>query len=391
MPAPTLKAKATLDDTQFQRGLKRMVTSAGKAGKAIGRGFKTVGGALGRAGIAGAGAGGLAGGMLTKNTIKNTDALYRMSKMSGVAVRELAILQDVFEENGGTLETLSGSLVKMEKNLAAAAEGGTPLAKMLRDLGTDVAGFIGQKPAEQFIAFSKAIVGLGTPLERSALATATFGKSGAELIPILHAVADTDFTALNKEADALDGMAEKMHKLTVESTRTKDAFSQLGIGFAEGITPAIEAFNKWAQKKDFLGMGRIIGNFLDTPNKAMGFKTTGYGAAGGAGGGAQEIKAMESVGADPFAKFKTAHDRKNNFFDYIAEKSVGMKAKFPGSGALSSGRLSTGALGGGSMLGGGAAAFGRVRRGDAGRAKEARTRADEDLHSILTLLKQNLE
>lgn len=416
MANPTLKAKATLDDSRFNRTLKRMVTSAKKANVAIGRGIGRAGAAVGGAAMMGGGAAGLGGLMLARNTAKNTDALYRMSKMSGVAVRDLAVLQDVFEENAADLQTLSTALKFMEKNLAEAAKGGTPLARMLSATGESVKEFLTRKPADQFIALSKSIVALKTPLERAHAATAAFGRQGIELIPVLHAVADTDFTALNQEADAIASMAGQMHKLTVETTRTWDAISQLGIGISKGLAPAMAKINEMAKNGDFMRWGNLIGRFMNKPWNSMGFETQAdsdimkadsppsddavrLGIASGKvrpgfSGTPSAIAAAQATLAAQVAKIQNQRGAaRAPGLAAMARLRTFKTASF-GSSLGSSGGLKTGSLPVGSASDGNplsSAAFGKVRRGDTARAKAERTKQEEDTHSILKLLQKNLE
>lgn len=317
MAGPTLKAKATLDDNPFKRKLRGMVSLAAAAGKKMGGSLKKVGGAIGIGGGIAAGAAVAGVYKLTKGTIDQGAALYRLSRRTGIAVRDLDILGDTFEESGSDLNAMAAALGKMNKNLAAAATGGTPLAMMLEETGSSIKDFLGLQPAEQFQGLAKAIIGLKNPLAQAAMAEAAFGKAGQDLIPTLYEIADLDMKALDKGADAMGRAAKDAYEVKKSMTEAGNAVGDLTTGIFKGLAPSIKyAAEYWKKKIDPVGIGDAIGGAIS--------------------GGGNALAPMVSTGKDPFANFNTANKSMSDGMAYLtAAREIGgegARGMFPGSG-----------------------------------------------------------
>lgn len=372
--AATLKAKATLDDKPFQTALTRMRSKSKQAAASIKSDF----GSAQKLGIAAAAAGAAYGfGRLTTKAIDNAAALAKVSRTTGIAVRDLAILQDTFEENQADLGTLTTTLVMMEKALANMKA--DDAAASLADLGISAQEFLAASPSEKFQQLSKAISALHDPLQRQGAAMKFFGRSGKELLPIMDDIAKLDLSAANEEAEALQKMSEEAREAKRAMTQAKDAAERLGVGIASTLLPrvtkAIKAFSEW-------------GGVIQTVGESLGAMAQGdfRSAEERQGKGATEIAPMVSTGHDPWAKFTTAHSRRNDFLDYAFMKQHGLVdpnvstprsnlqgASMAGTSFASALAGAGGGLQGGSLLGIGGSQMGAhsfIRRGDQQRAKE---------------------
>ena len=123
-----------------------------------------------------------------RSSIDMMDKFDDMSEKIGIATDELSKLAYAAKFANVDVDSLQSALVKFSKNASAAASGGGEAAGAFTALGISVKGASGNlKPTEELVkdvadAFAKYEDGAG----KVAAATALFGKSGAELIPMLN-------------------------------------------------------------------------------------------------------------------------------------------------------------------------------------------------------------
>lgn len=120
--------------------------------------------------------------------IDRLDAIDDLSEKYGVAASKLAGYTYASEVAGTSTEAFAAGLNKLSKNLAAAAGGGAEQAAAFKAIGVAVKDSNGQlRDADEVLLdvadkFASYQDGAG----KAALAQQIFGKSGAELIPILN-------------------------------------------------------------------------------------------------------------------------------------------------------------------------------------------------------------
>jgi hypothetical protein len=112
--------------------------------------------------------------------------LVDMSQRTGVSVEALSELGFAAEQSGSDLETLEGSLKKMQKMLFEAASGSQSAQQTLASLGLSIADLSKLSPDKQFKLIADRISQITDPAIRTAKAMAIFGKSGTQLLPMLH-------------------------------------------------------------------------------------------------------------------------------------------------------------------------------------------------------------
>lgn len=111
--------------------------------------------------------------------------LVDASAKTGLTVEALSTLGYAAGQGGVQMETLTGSVGKMQKNLVAAAQGSKGAKKALADVGLTAEGLAGLSTEDQFKAIAEGLSHVTDPAAKTAAAMALFGKSGAELLPIL--------------------------------------------------------------------------------------------------------------------------------------------------------------------------------------------------------------
>lgn len=149
---------------------------------------KQVGAAAGAAIVAGLGLVAAA----TKMAIDDMDNLSKTAQKVGLPTEEVSALAYAAGLSDVSVEQLSSGLVKLTKNMSDAAQGTGEAQKGFKALGIDV------KNADGSLKSSGQVLGevaakfatYRDGAEKTALAVNIFGKSGAELIPLLNSGAD---------------------------------------------------------------------------------------------------------------------------------------------------------------------------------------------------------
>lgn len=156
----------------------------------------------------GAGIGAAVGGVLAvtnaKGVIDMLDSLDEMSEKTGISVEKLSELRYAGEVSGTTFESLGAGLSKLSKLMVEAAGGGKEAAEVFKTIGVAVKNNDGslRKQEEVLGDLADKFAGYEDGAGKAALAQKIFGKSGAEMIPLLNqgrkGIAD-----LGTEADKL--------------------------------------------------------------------------------------------------------------------------------------------------------------------------------------------
>lgn len=182
------------DDSAFVRGLdkaKAKLESWADSLTSLGRRLGAVGLALGTPLL-----------LSAKQFADAGSILADASARTGASVESLSELGFAAEQSGTDFATLEGSLRKMQKLLVEAAGGAKGANSTLSDLGLTVAQLGRLAPDKQFELLADRISRIQNPAKRTAVALEVFGKSGAQLLPLLNTGA-AGIKALRLEAQRL--------------------------------------------------------------------------------------------------------------------------------------------------------------------------------------------
>lgn len=252
-----LKIKADVQGEGAVQGLaKKLGGLQGTASKVQG-GFKSLassagglGGALGSLVPLATGAGLVA---MAKGAIDTADNLAKMSAKTGVSVEQLSKFKQAADLGGSSIEGVSSAMLKLNKGLA----GGTgPAADALSKLGisaTDASGKL--KTTDQvMLEVADKFKAMPDGAEKSALAMQLFGKSGAEMIPMLNggrksieglsATMSTDF-------------AKKAEVFNDKITTIQSKLMELAVNLGSALMPAFTALTD--------GVGVLVDGFSKLP------------------------------------------------------------------------------------------------------------------------------
>lgn len=208
-----------------EQNSKKMQADAAKMGKAIGANLALFGTAASAAVVA---------------AINRADQLDEMAQKVGASVKSLSRLEFAAGLEG--IEDFTGSMVKLNRSVQESADKNSQQARAFEALGVKVTDANGKIRSTDAILIDVAdsMSQYEDGVTKSAVATAIFGKSGADLIPFL-----------NNGADGLELLAQRA--------------DQLGLTIDEKAAKAAGDFNDklYVMKGAAQGLAtRVAGNLL---------------------------------------------------------------------------------------------------------------------------------
>lgn len=258
--------------------LRQEMSKAGGSVMDFGRELKGIAGSLGIA----FGVGAVVN--FAKESLSAADAVVTYAKGIGETVKAVVALTKAATESGVPQEKMLNWLQRVVDAQETIARGGagSPLAKSLESIGVNVEAFINLKPAEAFMALTKAAQDSGQGVS---VLSDVLGKMSAsdalDVKGIIDAAGGFDKYAasVDKATDATKRLADQQDRLDRFTANLKETVTRT-MGF--GLELA-ERFNKALGLKE----GNLIGNALvASPLGLLGMLLPGSGGAGGAGSGA---------------------------------------------------------------------------------------------------------
>jgi len=239
---------------EAQKGFAGLTGSVSGLGKMLG----AVAPLLSIAGIAALGA----------NAIEAGDHIFDLAQKTGVSVEALAKFGKAAKLGGSDLDEVGKAMVKLSKGLAETAATGTgPAASALQQLGISATDSSGKLLGADKVMLQIADRFKQMPdgAQKTALALQLFGKSGAEIIPVL-----------NQGGKEIDAFSTKMTSAFAAKAATYDdnlkvlqgTVSGLGFAIAEAVLPALTNMTVWmtavtkAVVTGFTSMKEPIGSAL---------------------------------------------------------------------------------------------------------------------------------
>lgn len=256
-----------------ERSFKRLGGSINDVGKAIrdfGAGVSLVGAAISGAVIA--------VGALAKSGAEAADAVGKAAQKIGIGVEEFGKLKFAAEQNELTSEQLTTSLGKLTKTMDAAAKGSSAARGAFAQLGVEFQNSDGslRNASEVLFDLSDAFDAMPDGANKAALALQLFGRSGADMIPLLNQ-GSAELKRLGEEATRLgltftaaeatigDNFNDTLDALIAQITALKD---HIGLQFAPIFTELFQSISDFiaAHKDTILGFTQgLIDTFSALP------------------------------------------------------------------------------------------------------------------------------
>lgn len=178
-------------------------------------------------------------------------SLTDLAAKTGLSTTELQKLKYAAEQNGGSLDKVTNGITKMGK---ALVEGKDSTVEAMKRLGLSINDVRTMAPGDAFTTIADKIATIPSPLERSKLAMDLFGKSGADLLPMMTG-------NLGETAEAAERLGIVLDEQTIAAGDnfgdTLSALQSVGMAIlGRVLAPMLPALQAAAEA--MLGAGRVV-------------------------------------------------------------------------------------------------------------------------------------
>jgi len=223
-------AKFNQSINRSNKDLASFQTKAVEAGKQIGK-------AMGLMFVAGA----AASVAFAKRSIDSADAMSKLSQSTGVAIERLSGLAYAGRLSDVSVEALGSAMVKLTKGMSDAAQNTGEAIKGYQALGISVKDSAGNLKNSDVVMSEVAdkFASMEDGANKTALAVAIFGKSGAAMIPMLNS-GSKGIKEMTDEADKLGlVIGDKAGKASERFNDNLTRLGAVGEGFSNKVTAAM--------------------------------------------------------------------------------------------------------------------------------------------------------
>ena len=235
---------------QFGSVSAQQIAAAGQKMKDFGNSVTEVGQKLKPLSAAAAALVAAMGGLAVKS-VQTADDLNTLSKQTGLSTDSLQRMTYASDLVDVSLDTITGAVTKMKKNMAGTA-------KPFADLGvsvTDASGHM-RSAEDVFNDTIKALSKIPNEVERDQKAYEIFGKSADELAGIIDDGGaafreygdEAERLGLILSGDTLNALNQTNDTIDKSKAQLKAAVMQLGATIATGLAPVIEKLSGFVQK-----------------------------------------------------------------------------------------------------------------------------------------------
>lgn len=227
----------------------------------LGNGLSKVGDMAGKAmaamGTAAVGAVTAIGGMTVK-AAESADEINTLAKQTGLSTEQIQKFQFASEQIDVSMDTLTGSMAKLTKNMGTAQKGTGDAAKAFEALGISITDSNGELRNNQDV-FNETINALGkmeNETQRDAYAMQIFGRSAQDLNPLILGGADAllelgeqaEKAGLILEQDALDNINSVADAIDTFKATAKGSGSLFATAFAKPIAKGVDTVTGYIQE-----------------------------------------------------------------------------------------------------------------------------------------------
>jgi|GEM_PF-858649 len=249
------------------------------------------------------------GGAVLFNEVAESIAAYQdLADKTGETASNIASLQAASDLSGVSLDTVANASVRLTAALSKTDDESKLVAKGIKALGLNFDDFKKLSPAQQFDTIAKSMSGFADGSEKTAVAVAILGKSGAELIPFLKDLGE---------------QGERQVRLTDEQIRAADEFTKS----QARLKGEIAALGQVIVAESIPAVTDLTGALKDGILQAVGMGTAADDLKGNG-----SIAAFADDGARFLANLLDMADKVVFAFQYVG-KSIGAAAAIAASAA----------------------------------------------------------
>jgi hypothetical protein len=172
---------------------------------------------------------------MAKGAIDAADNMNDLSQKTGVSVESLSKFQQAANASGTSIEGVGAAMIKLNRNMATDNAGAADALKSLGINAKDASGKL-KNTDQVMLEVADKFAKMEDGAKKSAAAQALFGKSGADLIPLLNgggkAIRDLSATMTGDFAKGADNLNDKMAAL-------QGKLLGLGVNIGTALMPAL--------------------------------------------------------------------------------------------------------------------------------------------------------
>jgi hypothetical protein len=232
----------------------------------------------------GAAAVGVANGLVALED--RVEQLGNLADQLGVSFEFIQTLEEAANRSGVSVETLAGSMTRLQKTLVGADEESKKAQEALGRLGVSIEELNGLSQQDQIRLIGDRLQAIEDPAKRTAAAMALFGKSGAALLPFFKNLspAEKDMARFGKvlndiDRGRIDDFGAGLDALRVATKGLQTdlilPFAGLGEGIAQGAAEFLGGINAIVEP-----IGQILEPALNLIGGAFEVVATVVGTAG---------------------------------------------------------------------------------------------------------------
>lgn len=211
-------------------------------------------------------------GEMATGAIEAAASLEKLSQRTGATVEGLANLSATAKLSNTDNDQLAVGLQKLSKSMIDAANGGVKTSAAFEAIGISVQDLAGRKPDEVFRLIAQRLAAYQDGAEKVALAQLLMGKSGANMLPLLHDLADggeIQSRVTAEQAKQAEAFEKNLRRLSVTFTENRNAIVQQFLpalsALSEGMLAAQRAGAGLLQTLISLPLQNLFASITDTP------------------------------------------------------------------------------------------------------------------------------
>ena len=210
--------------------------------------------------------------------VKSAGDFQDMAEKTGDSAENIASLAVAARVGGIEMSTVVSAASKLTKGLSGVDDESEAAGAAIKSLGLNIEDFKKLKPSDQMEAVAKALSGFEDGANKSAVAMALFGKSGAEMLPFLKELSGEtgrQNILTSEQIRLADEYADKQAKVKAQislyaqaiATEILPSYNDLNLA----VLDYIKALSGVKEVTAGLGNGSQIREFADNVAESMAF------------------------------------------------------------------------------------------------------------------------
>lgn len=263
----SLTVKLGLDAAEFTNGLSKADYQAKKFGESLGKGIQA-GAALAVASLATITTGAVAAFAAFDHLVKKAADFQDLAEMTGASAETLASFSVAAATAGTSVESIASASIKLSKSLVGVDDESKAAGAALAAIGINIEEFKKLDPAAQYETVGKALAGYADGANKTAVAVALFGKSGAEQLKVFKALEEQGGRQVILTAEMIkqaDDYADRQAKSSAQLSLYAQALATQALpavtAFTGALTDTIKAMLGVGEGASQLAANKAIQEF----------------------------------------------------------------------------------------------------------------------------------